>query len=131
MTGRYHQGIRGMAGAELRRAALRVNAVTYPTVSAINHCVLYRDIAHLRLRMRLSLVSWSLVFDKRPKGQATKFFYWKTPSTNQTAEWRWGRGLRNLPPPKMFRRAAFHVLSTACSSCGSCSTCSFKILVQN
>ncbi|KAG8250022.1 hypothetical protein J6590_005416 [Homalodisca vitripennis] len=40
----------------------RVNAVTYPTVSAINHCVLYRDIAHLRLRMRLSLVSWSLVY---------------------------------------------------------------------
>ncbi|KAG8334131.1 hypothetical protein J6590_097197 [Homalodisca vitripennis] len=38
--------------------------------------------------------------DKRPKGQATQFFYWKTPSTNETAEWRWGRGLRNLLPPQ-------------------------------
>ncbi|KAG8270276.1 hypothetical protein J6590_088794 [Homalodisca vitripennis] len=34
--------------------------------------------------------------DKRPKGQAIQFFYWKTLSTNEKAEWRWGRGLRKL-----------------------------------
>ncbi|KAG8290884.1 hypothetical protein J6590_073805 [Homalodisca vitripennis] len=33
---------------------------------------------------------------KRSKGQVILFFYWKTLCTNQRAEWRWGRGLRNL-----------------------------------
>ncbi|KAG8320371.1 hypothetical protein J6590_070657 [Homalodisca vitripennis] len=54
----------------------------------------------MALKTREKVERWKLLSittdDKRSKGQASQFFYWKTLSTNERAEWRWGRGLRNL-----------------------------------